>query len=598
MTKILSLLAICALTTASVSAQQISNAPVQRVKAAQSMLKCELPAMQYQGQAKKTPRRSLANGVHYALPGGMIFPGWSEEWRYWAVSYIYTPAFYEMKFTNDCQNAEAAKWSMETASGSTHTHDQFMAWGMVDEDNNFMTDMGCYPSGYYVPTISVGINSYRYGNLDSDGKVMQNAEYNSFSVDTIDYKGFSNAFTSTMYGFGSLSTGYLFGTGSLTPTKGDYAGKTYVSDGFVQYYSKPVSPLYIEKMFFPVFSSTETPMADDKSFVVRFMKTEKNYEGEDSITDQILKEFVVTKENFEIPFEDGNPKDVDYTLTKQAYMWNLVLQETELDAIGNEVVVPFTIDSGFAIVVRGMDQEGIDVGFRAHGLDADDVTHPCGCFGLDYNEEGEVYQHWYGNGFQLTGFFYGGFDYCEALDNVDLYDEDGEVTATLKNTNVLRVSADGETVTNEDADTQEQLDGNALARTSFPWVDPLTGADNYEVAGELPEWIMSVVANDLTDEEGDRNGLELVTVECEPLEAGQTGRFAVLYLTGKGYKSELPIYVLQGDATLEEAIQSGMEPMVLAPEYMSKAVYSLNGQRVADNYKGIVVKNGKKMFQK
>ena len=56
--------------------------------------------------------------------------------------------------------------------------------------------------------------------------------------------------------------------------------------------------------------------------------------------------------------------------------------------------------------------------------------------------------------------------------------------------------------------------------------------------------------------------------------------------------------MLQGDATLEEAIQSGMEPMVLAPEHMSKAVYSLNGQRVADNYKGIVVKNGKKMFQK
>ena len=244
-----------------------------------------------------------------------------------------------------------------------------------------------------------------------------------------------------------------------------------------------------------------------------------------------------------------------------------------------------------------MNQEGIDVGFRAHRLDPDDVTHPCGCFGLDYDNEDLLYQHWYGNDMQLTCFLYGGFDYCEVLDNVTLLDEDGEPAGTLENINVLHVSADGTTVTNDNEAAQEQLQGNALLYTSYPWIDELTGADNYEVEGELPEWIIGLAGIDLADDEGDRTGMELVTVECEPLEAGQSGRAAMLMLHGKGYKSELPIFVLQGDATVEDAIQQSVEPLVLAPEYM-KGIYSLNGQRVDKNFKGIVVKNGKKMFQK
>ena len=603
MKKFLSLLAVCALTIGA-SAQQLNNAPVERVKAAQTLTKVAVPATQYQGQAQKVSRRSLADGVHYVIPEGMLFPGWTEEWRYWAVSYIYGPAFYEMKFQNDCgTNSSVAQWSMETASGTTLTHDQFAAWGNVDEDNNFMMELGCYPSGYYVPSITVGNTSYRYGNLDpSTGKVMQNAAYNSFMVDTIDYKALSNTFPASMYGFGSLSTGYLFGTGSLTITSEtaaeQYRGKTFISDGFVQYYSKPAAPLYVEEFFFPVVSSTETPMAEGTSFVINFMKTAKNDEGEDSITNEIIKQFVVTSENFISPSPgEDNSMDIDYTITKKAWKWNLVLQEVEKDAVGNDVVVPFILDSSFAIVVRGMNQEGIDVGFRAHRLDPDDVTHPCGCFGLDYDNEDLLYQHWYGNDMQLTCFLYGGFDYCEVLDNVTLLDEDGEPAGTLENINVLHVSADGTTVTNDNEAAQEQLEGSALLYTSYPWIDELTGADNYEVEGELPEWIIGLAGIDLADDKGDRTGMELVTVECEPLEAGQSGRAAMLMLHGKGYKSELPIFVLQGDATVEDAIQQSVEPLVLAPEYM-KGIYSLNGQRVDKNFKGIVVKNGKKMFQK
>jgi hypothetical protein len=185
-------------------------------------------------------------------------------------------------------------------------------------------------------------------------------------------------------------------------------------------------------------------------------------------------------------------------------------------------------------------------------------------------------------------------DYVYVLD--EGYDEAGTLIPDL---NVLQVSADGKTVTND-----AMGEGVAMIYIAYPWVDD-QDLGNYYI--ELPEWISDIEFEEITTQSNGyemRAGYGYASPVCDPLPAGVTGRYALLFVEGKGYTSEAPIIVLQGDASLEEAKAEAQQLMgikKISKTYdnsLKSASFNLAGQKVNSDYKGLVIRNGKKIVVK
>ena len=73
-----------------------------------------------------------------------------------------------------------------------------------------------------------------------------------------------------------------------------------------------------------------------------------------------------------------------------------------------------------------------------------------------------------------------------------------------------------------------------------------------------------------------------------------TGRTATIWLKGKGLTASTPIILLQGNAALTGI--NGIENNTATLD--NGRVYNLAGQQVGSDYKGIVLKNGKKCLKK
>ena len=120
---------------------------------------------------------------------------------------------------------------------------------------------------------------------------------------------------------------------------------------------------------------------------------------------------------------------------------------------------------------------------------------------------------------------------------------------------------------------------------------------------EYPEWVYYGVDNtgwEATTQE-DFYPIDFVGFACDPLPVGVAGRGVKLYVNGRGIVSETPIYILQGDYTKEQCDadeQAAGVNSVLAPKTFNGKTYSISGQQVNKNFKGIVIKDGKKFLNK
>ena len=83
----------------------------------------------------------------------------------------------------------------------------------------------------------------------------------------------------------------------------------------------------------------------------------------------------------------------------------------------------------------------------------------------------------------------------------------------------------------------------------------------------------------------------MLKVVCDPLPEGVSGRKCELHVQGKTCKSTYPIEVLQGDA------EAGINGVTVNVARDGKT-YNIGGQRVADDTKGLVIRNGKKYLNK
>ena len=106
-----------------------------------------------------------------------------------------------------------------------------------------------------------------------------------------------------------------------------------------------------------------------------------------------------------------------------------------------------------------------------------------------------------------------------------------------------------------------------------------------DASEDIPEWLTIGIANEVYT--SDEYGFDLV-FEAEALPAGTNGRQANLILEQWG--SQLAVTVTQGEA-------SGVNVVVNKINGNTPA-YNLAGQRVNNDYKGLIIKDGKKMIRK
>ena len=81
----------------------------------------------------------------------------------------------------------------------------------------------------------------------------------------------------------------------------------------------------------------------------------------------------------------------------------------------------------------------------------------------------------------------------------------------------------------------------------------------------------------------------------KPLPEGTTKRATRLWVQGLGYDAQHPIVILQGDAIITDGIDN---VTTIGNKQSDNRIFNLNGQQVNKAYKGIVVKNGRKMLNK
>ncbi|MDO4197001.1 MAG: hypothetical protein Q4D33_12755, partial [Prevotellaceae bacterium] len=376
---------------------------------------------------------------------------------------------------------------------------------------------------------------------------------------------------------------FLFGDGQL-----DNGGKTYQCFAVEQSFPKPMAPLYVEDIFLALVNlDSEVFLPEGKELTLDIM----NEEGE------VLYSLTCGAED--ITVEDRDPYETDYGDMRFA---DAVFTMKDVDPLtGDVAAVPFVLDEAFTVVISGF--EGTGIGMRGHFmLDDDDVETAERAVVengyLDfYNvaDEGEMVSYTFQNPLAIPMTFTAMFDAAKVWETA--YLSDGTELADF---NVLNVSADGQTVKNAGYPDETF----AYVNTAASWIDE-DDTEMYYLADcddEFPEWLSYSIDNSMWNdlESEDFQPVVYVTVEAEALPAGVEGRGCKLYVNGRGITSDAAIYVLQGNFTKEQADaqESTGVNSVLAPKAHNGKTYSVAGQQVNKNFKGIVVKDGKKFINK
>ena len=336
------------------------------------------------------------------------------------------------------------------------------------------------------------------------------------------------------------------------------------------FFEQPPSPMYTEAFELPFISYQENPLAG-KSLTLSLY----TYEYVEGVGYQLLEK----KE--ELTCSSAEVEGSRTTQDGEKYWYgNVTFYKETQNEFGDVVADPFTVDYPYAVKIEGYNQEGVDVEFRLVEIEDPYLTQTCRPARFEaITADGSK-----------TYYYFGG--------------EDGSIVSTLMLTycffdgvepvndyyTSLYFSEDGQTCgTDHGAVDSEKSVSYIPVVTAAPFFSydengEAIGA-NYEIEG-LPEWL-SVGA---TDEPREQSGYSALIFECEPLPEGVSGRYADIYVVGRGgVKNAVPFRIRQGEV-------AGIENVEV--ENNGKAVlYNAAGQRVS-NANGFVIANGKKTILK
>ncbi len=588
---------------------QVASVQMQKVSAPAyaPMQKCERMT------ANNAVKKSYSNQTYY-IPQDGLFAGWNIESRGTGSALLVVPAFTDITYKNMMSTPANGVWTVNSRDVTSYA-----------VDGNYVQSYG--PQGsYYAPTLVNGTVQYQFGenayyyktgtitDIAQAGiiKTYQTVQFTDGSMDMplygVNDHGYRESngrnYQNTLVGYGFLEkTAFLFGTGTYSGTKASSA---------TQYFNACSAPIYANDIFVRGLTFNENgPIPANDTIYAYITDADEVYDDEGNLSGYKLGSNVYATLYATAETVSGFTQSSDDVITswdastdeyegKNPTTGTVVYYNTQktIDPImGTESSDPVVIPAGkaFAITLADVDKDGVCLGFP--GTVANDEDNSIQ--GTVNMADGNSYLYRSNIGIPVA--IEGMFEKMYVPETNFLTYESETTFPTDKFTgwNVLRVSADGQTVTTDGLSGTDFDLGSALIGTTFPWSDENDNS-NYSVevqylSGE--DWVTGVnVSTDLYS--GDNlPGYNLVTPVCSALPTGTTGRIAKLIVHGKAdIACETPIYVLQGDAKATDGIKNAVEFDRTNVE--NNAMFNLSGQKVSNNYKGIVIQNGKKFLNK
>ncbi|MCF0194446.1 MAG: hypothetical protein HUK00_04635 [Bacteroidaceae bacterium] len=512
------------------------------------------------------PRRAAAEDVYYKTPAGSMWvivdqPLYSYTYPYQVLA-PWTDFVYEnMSLLKD------GRWFLNLSDGEYDISEY------ADEDNNYWDSCTGGEAGYYAP------------NYEENGTSYVPSSKNGEMINYVMGVEFISPMATNIAG-GGVYTG-----GSLQPNKNLYgAGYIEYTDqetgekqqgtalGILYTMRKPMSNLYVEKvgLWGSVNDVTLEAMPEGTELTMQIYNKE-NPEAEPVVLTCKGEDLVFTME-----YSNRNFYMVNFT-------------QKVLDPIsGEEQAVPFVIDYEAEIDILGFDQEGVNLNILGVGLTeefldgTEDNPYDQAYFMVRNEVTGDVRYHYYSSCLPVLG-FYGMFEV------INVTSEAQTETGVITDLDGMVVSADGATCTNYVDATMPGVE----VLTALDWTNDETGEDRYWSDDMYDyEWINNLVLTQFTYSDGEPiGGAYAVAVECQPLPAGETVRYACIHITGNGVTSA-PIYIIQGEGTIEECKRVTAVNSIKAVNTTNDKFFNIAGQNVKKTTKGLIINNGKKHIVK
>ncbi len=593
---------------------QVASVQMQKVKAP-----AFAPMQKAERMAKKNgPKKSYSNQTYY-LPQGGLYAGWNIEGYGTSSALLVVPPFKDITFINKMGTPTSGVWQINSEDASDYA-----------VDGNFVMQYGAQGT-YYAPTLFNGSIQYQFGETNyyyKSGKITSLAQAGMVKTSTdvsfsdgasyalplyaVNDHGYveqnGQTYQNTAYGYGFLDqTAFLFGEGTVD-------GVRAVS--CTQYFPACDAPIYADDVFVRSLTYNDNGPIPANDTIYAYVTDAEEVTDEDGSVSYkpgstVYATLYATAESatdFTYTMESWDPSalitDFDTSVygDKAPVVGMLTYYNTEktVDPImGSESPNPIVIPAGkpFAITLADMDKTGVSLGFP--GVRANDE---------DFSQRGSVNMsdgtsYTYQNNYGIPVALNGGFEYISIAekDFLTYESEDGFPTDKFYGWNALRVSDDAASVSTEGLSGTDYDLGAALVGTTYPWVDENDNS-NYTVEVEYLSggegWITGInYNNEYYSANNALRGYNFIVPQCDALPSGVTGRSARLIIHGKGdIASESAVYVLQGDADAATGINNAVE--FNTTKVANATMYNLAGQKVGKDYKGIVIQNGKKFFNK
>lgn len=382
-------------------------------------------------------------------------------------------------------------------------------------------------------------------------------EYNGNSYDPHVFGGeltssmiFSDGTEATLTRANTKDFGYYYSGSYLTPGR---SSKDHKLSTLISYQGKPAAPLYINGIHFGVY---QLEVTEDFNLKCKIQKMTFDEEGKVVLGD-VLAESEITYDDLG-DISDGSFDWTEFYIEDE---WGMT-----------ESIDYLYVEDEFAVVIEGWDNGTFECYSLIDGCEFGDVSNTY----FKTTEEGDdAIYHYTGNYQHLDLGIYGGWGYLHTEDDTNLiFGRDGGTSSIHIDPMLYSI----------DDETEEP--------TYSLFIEKIT--DDEEELEEIPEWLDIEVANEdyTTDEDGNFvHGIDYDLVfTATALPEGEATRSVQIEFAQTGAKLTVTI--------TQDIDADGISTVVEKTPIKNSRTFNLAGQPINNNYKGIVVKNGKKVSVK
>ena len=533
--------------------------------------------VQYDAAAPKTSRRTIADGVSYGRPDGTFYlSGTTTSGS--KFMYLYIPAGTPVTYKNYATNKADAKWYYGTTElkelAGDENNDLTITWPKIRR-NRIVYD--------YVPTLEVGDVQYKYGDeLTPSSQALING-------DSILDAMHVNRLAGMYYGF---SDGAVFGTGDRNVKVGDETIPCWRKN-IVEIFKKPAAPYCLYGFYFPVVSYNDAytdaakPVATDfipegTTMHLKIIKLDEK----GMLTDDVLAD---------IPFTAEDVQGTDLIKAGVGYAYFELARMTE-DEFGTPIPDPVLINDPFAVTIDDFSQPGVN--FSLYMVDVMGTERDY--YDNEGGEEGTLCQYVRQDNGQLVNDTY---YYCQSYPASSPYARQYNAAMYLTGMfDVVNVDEEFKIMTApvEGGEVYAEVEGTEgpdkydlqyfTTRPRLSDWEGIQGSENYQFV-DVPEWLH---IGDFDDSDYENYNVTTVKMTADPLPTGTEGRYAKIRITSDMGADSGIIFVCQGNVDL-----TGIKGVkAIDNKVQNDVMYNMAGQRVNNDFKGLVIMNGQKMIMK